>query len=215
VGFVPAQQAQSAERMNAQCPSCQTMDAMPARKKPKNLGPEMVTYVRRRYAAGDPVGDILADTRMLKSDLYQCLDGLLDDGSGLLVAPLPRRLAIKRRRVGLPQVRATVAARLWRTAEGHVKLVEARLARNDLSDEERERDVRVIAVIAQAARDLVEADCEARPAAALAAAPMPASAPTSENDDSVPDDIDEFRRHLAEKLDRLAAAHAAGASGKS
>jgi hypothetical protein len=192
------------------------MVAMPARKIDKNLGPEMVAYVRRRYAAGDPVDDILADTRMLKGDLYQCLDGLLDDGSGLLVPPLPRRCAIKRRRVGLPMVRATMASRLWRTAEGHVKLLEARLARKDLPDAERERDVRLIAMLAQAARNLAEADIEARPAMALAAQRMPAptAAPTSEDDDPVPNDIDEFRRRLAEKIDRLAAADAASAAGE-
>ena len=198
------------------------MDAMPPRKIAKNFAPEMVAYVRRRYAAGDPVDDILADTRMLKADLYSCVDGLHDDGSNLLVPPLPRRLAIKRRRAGLPLVRATVAARLWRTAEGHVKLLEARLARKDLSDEERDREVRLFAIIVQAARDLVEADCEARPAAALAvgaqhAAPlaMAMPMPTSEDDDPVPDDIDEFRRRISEKIDRLVAADAAAASDRS
>jgi hypothetical protein len=184
----------------------------------------MVAYVRRRYAAGDPVEDILADTRMLKGDLYQCLDGLLDDGSGLLVPPLPRRCAIKRRRVGLPMVRATMASRLWRTAEGHVKLLEARLVRKELPDAERERDVRLIAILAQAARDLVEADCEARPAAGLAAVaaaarhaaplPMPMPAQTSEDDDPVPDDIDEFRRKLAERISALAAADVAASVGE-
>jgi hypothetical protein len=200
------------------------MDAMPPRKIPKSFAPETVAYVRRRYAAGDPVDDILADTGMLKADLYSCVDGLYDDGSGLLVPPLPRRLAIKRRRAGLPLVRATVAARLWRTAEGHVKLLEARLARRDLSDEERDRDVRLFAILAQAARDLVEADCEARPAAGLAAGavgaqhaaplPMPMPAQTSEDDDPVPDDIDEFRRRLAERISALAAADVAASAGE-
>jgi hypothetical protein len=188
------------------------MDAMPARKISKNLGPETVAYVRRRYAAGDAVADILADTGMLKADLYSCVDGLLDDGSGLLVPPLPRRLAIKRRRAGLPLVRATVAARLWRATESHVKLLEARAARKDLPDAERERDARMVAIMAQAARDLVEADCEARPAAEQAARPMPA--PTSEDDDPVPEDIDEFRRRLAEKLDAIAAADEAAGFGE-
>jgi hypothetical protein len=188
------------------------MDAMPARKIDKNLGPEMVAYVRRRYAAGNPVEDILADTGMLKADLYRCLDGLLDDGSGMLVPPLPRRVAIKRRRAGLPMVRASVAARLWRVADGHVKLLEARVARKDLPDAERGRDMCMVAIMAQAARDLTEADCGARPAAAQAAAPLPA--PTSEDDDPVPEDIDEFRRRLAEKLDELAAADAAAGAGE-
>jgi hypothetical protein len=171
--------------------------------------PELVAYVRRRYAAGDPVDDIKAESGLSLGVLYRCLDGVYDDGSGLPAPALPRRHPIRRRRVPLAHVRATMTGRLWRAAESHVMEIEKRLARDDRVADEREGDARVFATMVRAMRDLKEIDPDVVPPQQLK--PTPAT----EDDDPVPRDIDEFRRRIAEKIDRLVAADAAAAADDS
>jgi hypothetical protein len=179
---------------------------MPA---PRNSppSPETVAFVRRRYAAGAPVRDILEESALSLGAMYQCIDGLHDDGSGLPLAPLPRRTLIARRRPPLRHVRANLVARLWRAAEIQVNEIEARLKRDDLAADEREGDARVFAIMVRTMRELKALDADAEPP------PQPQAVSTSEDDDDpVPRDIDEFRRRLAEKIDQLTAAHSAGAA---
>jgi hypothetical protein len=100
-----------------------------------------------------------------------------------------------------------MADRLWRTGESYVKALEERLARADLSEGAREGDARVFAIMVRAMRELMETGASAAPPQPIAAAK--ADAAEAEDHDPVPDDIEEFRRRLAEKLDRLVAADAA------
>jgi hypothetical protein len=175
----------------------------------KTPPPEIVAYVRRRYAADAPVAYIRAEADLSLGQIYLCLDGVYDDGSGQPLEPLPRRSVIKRRRPALKHVRATLASRLWWLAERHAREIEERLDREDLLPDEREADARVLVILVRALRDLKAADGDVVP-------PQPANpAPTSEDDDAVPDDIDEFRRRLAERISRLAAADAAAGAGES
>ena len=178
---------------------------MPAHSKTPS--PEMVAFVRRRYAAGVPVAQILEESGLSLGVLYQCLDGVYDDGSGLPVPPLPRRSTIVRRRPSLRHVRATLVGRLWRAAESQVQEIEKRLGQDDLAADDREGDARVFAILVRTMRDLAAIDADATSAA------RPTSAPASEDDDPVPEDIDEFRRRLAEKIDQLVASDAAVGAG--
>lgn len=177
---------------------------MPARANTPP-SPEIVAFVRRRYAAGAPVRDILEESGLSLGAMYQCIDGVHDDGSGLPLAPLPRRTLISRRRAPLRHVRANLVGRLWRTAERQVEEIEKRLAREDLAADDREGDARVLSVLVRTMRELTALDADAKPPA------QPKAAAASEDDDPVPRDIEEFRRRLAEKIDQLAAADAAAA----
>jgi hypothetical protein len=163
---------------------------------------DTVAYARRRYRENAVVDDILGETGLSLGMFYRCVDGLYDDGSGLPAQPLPRRHPHRGRRPALNRVRATMADRLWRTGESYVKALEERLARTDLSEGAREGDARVFAIMVRAMRELMETGASAAP-------PQPQAQPKAEDDDPVPDDIDEFRRRLSEKIDRLVAADAA------
>ena len=169
--------------------------------------PETVAYARRRYRENAIVDDILGETGLSLGVLYRCIDGLYDDGSGLPAQPLPRRNPCRSRRPALGRLRATMADRLWRTGESYVKALEERLARADLSEGAREGDARVFAIMVRAMRELIETGASAPPPQPIAA--VKADAAKAEDDDPVPDDVEEFRRQLAERIAKLAAADAA------
>jgi hypothetical protein len=175
----------------------------------KSIAVELVAFVRRRYAEGIPVAQIVEESELTIGAVYQCIDGVHDDGSGLPVPPLPRRKLIVRRRPPVRFVRATLVDRLWRAAEAQVAEMEKRLAREDLSAPDREGDARVFAIMVRTIQELKRCDAQAAPSAA-----PPKPTPRAHDDEPIPENLDEFRRRLAEKIDRLAAADAAaGADG--
>jgi hypothetical protein len=182
---------------------------MPA---PRNTPPppETVAFVRRRYDANVPVAEILAESALTIGALYQCVVGRHDDGSGLPVPPLPRRTLIMRRRPPVRNLRAALVGRLWRAAETQVNEIEKRLKNDERAVDEREGDARVFAIAVRTMQDLSSLDADA-----ATSAPQPTTAPASGDNDPVPRDIDEFRRRLAEKIDKLAAADAAEGAGRS
>jgi len=85
--------------------------------------------------------------------------------------------------------RSALAARLWRAAELQAAEIEARLATGPRPVAEAERDARVLSVLAKTLRELsaVKADVEA----------------DDDDDDAAPNDLDELREALDQRLRRL------------
>lgn len=84
--------------------------------------------------------------------------------------------------------RSVLAARLWRAAERQAAEVEQRIAAGPRPIAEAERDARVLSVLAKTLRELSAVD---------------AAAQDEEDDDAAPDDIDELRSALDERLRKL------------
>jgi hypothetical protein len=166
--------------------------------------PERVALARRRYSDGVPVKDILAETEMTLGTFYRCIDGKLPDGSGIEPAPIARRRAGVRIRHRLGS-RAALIARMWRTAERQVEEIEDRLRVAGLQQTERESNARTLATVARTLRELAAVDDARR-----------AEKGTSkdDDDDAAPQNIDELRRTLAEKLEAVVADREGGVSGE-
>ncbi len=84
--------------------------------------------------------------------------------------------------------RTVLAARLWRAAERQAAEVEQRIAAGPRPVAEAERDARVLSVLAKTLRELSAVD---------------ASAQDEDDEDAAPDDIDELRSALDERLRQL------------
>jgi hypothetical protein len=122
---------------------------------------------REWYAQGFTVSRILARYDMALGTLYYWLDGgpLIapttdksavggENGTSLL-PPIPRRrVVVGKRRKPLKADRVSLTARLWRTAERQARDIEERLARPAGASPERERDVRMLAMLTRTLRDL-------------------------------------------------------------
>ncbi len=91
--------------------------------------------------------------------------------------------------------RTALIKRMWRAADAQVQEIENRLLHETPAPLERERDARVLAVLAKTLRELSALD-ETKQRKQTAA---PA------DDDAVPRDMDELRRSLARKLEALVA----------
>jgi len=152
---------------------------------------EQIKRARSMYEQGFTVSRILAATDMALGTLYYWLSGGPREEGGPLYPPIARRRqVVGKRRRPLETSRVSLAARLWRTAEGQVRDIEERLSRPALSPVERERDVRMLNVLVRTMRDLSLFDV-----AAVAGGAAGAS-----DDDPVPADIDEFRFELARRI---------------
>jgi hypothetical protein len=150
---------------------------------------EAIALARQRYLEGAAVSKILAETGMSLGTLYLWLDGGPADGIRLPQLQR-RRIVLGKRRKPLTG-RVSLVNRLWRTAERQVCDIEDRLRLNQQQPEERERDARLLAMTVKTVRDLRAlhaADAEASP----------------ENDEG-PDNLDDFRRELARKMDAIVA----------
>ncbi|MFN3659401.1 MAG: hypothetical protein ACK4UO_19320 [Pseudolabrys sp.] len=160
--------------------------------------PSMETIVKARdmYAQGFSVSRVLAICNMSHGTLYHWLDGgPPGEGGAPMLEPVPRRrpLVVKQRRP-LAADRASLAARLLRTAERQARDIEVRLARPSAATPERERDVRMLMMLVRALRDLCGF---ADPAEAAKAAAEVEEARS----------IDEFREALAKRIEEFAAVH--------
>jgi hypothetical protein len=166
--------------------------------------PERVALARRLYSDAVLVTDILAAAEINLNTLYRCLDGRFPDGSGIEPAPIARRRAGVRIRHRLGS-RAALIARMWRTAERQVEEIEDRLRVAGLQQTERESNARTLATVARTLRELAAVDDARR-----------AEKGTSKDndDDAVPENIDELRRALAEKLEAIVADRENGVSGE-
>ncbi len=86
--------------------------------------------------------------------------------------------------------RTALAARLWRAAELQAAEVEARIAMGPRPAADAERDARVLSVLARTLRELAAVDAACREE-------------TENEDDAAPDDIDELRAALGDRLRRI------------
>lgn len=116
---------------------------------------EQIERARAMYGEGFTVARILAATDMALGTLYGWLDGGPAENGAPLLPPIPRRRAVAgKRRAPLAADRVSVAARLWRTAERQARDIEERLARPGAASPERERDVRMLALLVRTLREL-------------------------------------------------------------
>jgi hypothetical protein len=164
-----------------------------------------IERAREMYAQGFAVARCLAAAPMSLGTLYYWLDGGPylgpttdtsaggDAHGGRMLAPIPRRRRIVgKRRKPLRADRASLIARLTRTAERAALDIEQRLARPSPATPERERDLRMLASLVQSLRGL----------SALAPEMAGAGGARTEHDtdDPVPEDIDAFRLELARRI---------------
>jgi hypothetical protein len=158
---------------------------------------ETALQARQMYVDGVRVRDICRILAMSEGALYYWLDGGPATGPRHL-EPIPRRSGRQPRARRVGGDRVALVSRIWRTAEAQVREIEHRLKQDDPQSEQRERDVRTLAVLVKALRELTALD-ERKPA------------PQAERDDDYgPRDIDEFRRELARRMDALVASRTGG-----
>jgi len=157
--------------------------------------PDVVALVRRLYAEGVTVNEIVAQSGVTKLNIiYRCVAGRYPDGSGIAPAPIPQR----RQRVRVrhrSDSRAALVTRMWRTAERQVEEIEGRLAVAGLELAEREGNARMFAITARTLRDLQAVDEKTRSKESKKEA----------DDDAPPRNIDDLRRELAKKLESFVA----------
>jgi len=152
--------------------------------------PQAALRGRERYADGDPVSDIFAETGLTSNRLYYWVDG----GNGRL-PPIPRRRAsggIK----GADSARRAFVTRMMRAADHSMQQIEARMQSAGLGGGEQDDDVRALAVLARVMRDLTALDESNR---------QKREAGRS-HDEPIPRDINELRRRLSQRLAGLIAA---------
>ena len=159
----------------------------------KPLSRDTIVAIRDDYAAGElSTTAICARYRIGPDVLCYWVDGGEPEGE-LHFPPLPRRrkAAHGTRQRRFSGKREAVVRRLWRTAEAQVFEIEQRLIGDLQQPDERERDARTLAVLARTLRDLNEVDKGS------------ANGNTTLNDDEHPQDVEELRRSLAQKLEAL------------
>lgn len=182
----------------------------------RKLSKEEIAAMRRDYAEGMPIEQILAKYKVSMRTLYHWVDGGPKSGPWHL-PPLPRRGCGPPRRatVETPDTRRLLVNRLWSTASRQVREIEERLAMRGCAEGEasegsdRERDARTLAVLVKTMRELAALD----QAASAAQPPAPPQADTADDDDPVPRDIDEFRRELTRRINAFIADRRNGGGG--
>ncbi len=163
--------------------------------------PQTALRGRQRYAAGDIVRDICADTKLSRWQLYFWIDGGPKRNGMPALPPLPRRDPNNPRRPTATQ-RSALVVRLLRAAERQVEEIERRLVGEEPELGDRERDARTLAVLARTMRELTALD-------ALNRARSGRKEAMRKNDEPVPRDVGELRRSLARKLEEIVAESAA------
>lgn len=157
---------------------------------------ERVIRIREMYAEGFTVSRILAHCQTSLGTLYACLDGTPFGIDGEQWPAMPRRRqTLHQKRRALKADAISLANRLTRTAERQVRDIEVRLSARAISPTDRERDVRMLAILTRTLRDLQVLN---------KALPPPGEA-RFENYDELPEDIDELRQELNRKLQAMTA----------
>jgi len=172
--------------------------------------PKAADTARRMYANGVAVPKILKATRLKRAALYLWIDGgpAKPDGS-TPENPLPRRSRTGRKSDYRPKSdhrpeadhrptsdRSSVIQRLWHAADMQVREIETRLGHEGQEAADRDRDARSLAVLARTLKELRAFD-QTKPAASKAG--------VTPDSDEHPRDLDELRRSLASKLERIIA----------
>jgi len=163
---------------------------MPA---PLKLAHDRVVRARNDYIDGKHTAEIIAENGLSLSTLYKLLAGK-GAAAGMPVITLRRDL-LQPRAQRPARVRASLVDRLWRAADRQVREIEKRL-RLDTPPDERERDARVLATTVKTLRELRALD-------AAQAEQEPAR-----GNEHGPNNLDDFRRELARKMDAVIASRA-------
>jgi hypothetical protein len=160
---------------------------------------ERVIRMRELYAEGFTVARILAACQTSLGTLYDCLDGVPFGLDGEQWPAMPRRRQVlNKRRRALKGDAVSLVNRLTRTAERQVRDIELALAARELPPPERERNVRMLAQLTRALRDLQVLH--------KAVPPQPRAFDHGfENEDELPEDVDALRQELNRKLEAMAA----------
>ena len=157
---------------------------------------ERVILSREMYEEGFAVARILAQCTMSLGTLYACLDGVPFGADGEQWPALPRRRQVlSQRRRALRTDGVSLANRLMRTAERQVRDIELRLSARTIAPVDRERDVRMLAHLTRALRDLQ----------VLQKAVPPRRDFEPDNEDELPESVDALRQELSRKLAAMAA----------
>ncbi len=172
-----------------------TPPAIRASAARETLAPQAIARMRQQYLDGVAVAQILTEHGVSKATLYRWLDGGWSGDRQW--PPIPRRRAVA---ASPPTIRGSKAliARLWRNASLQVDEIGQRLAHAGLSSRSTQGDARTLAVLVKTLRELVALN-ERRT--------RPAKADTSnradDEDDFIPQDLDELRRELARRVDLI------------
>jgi hypothetical protein len=147
---------------------------------------------REMYAEGFTVSRILAHCQMSLGTLYACLDGVPFGADGERMDAIPRRRSVTgKRRRALKADDVSLVNRLLRTAERQVRDIETQLSARDQAAVERERNVRMLASLTRALRDLQVLRKNSD---------VPRSPSVEDDEDMLPADIaeivEEFRRKM-------------------
>jgi hypothetical protein len=158
--------------------------------------PEAAQRARQMYADGVDTRTIMAETDFSLEKLYNWLDGKSSCNGEQLLPPLPRRRVVRHLRIS-PGDRRSLVERMMRSAERQVAEIELRVGapRHD-----REKDARMLAVLARAMRELTAVDALNRQLESAAENPSDIKQAPLVDDDAPPDDIDEFRNELARRI---------------
>jgi hypothetical protein len=168
--------------------------------------PEAAQRARQMYADGVDTRTIRAETKLSTWALYNWIDGRASAKGEQLLPPLPKRRIVRNLRI-TPGDRRSLVERMMRSAERQVAEIELRVGspRHD-----REKDARMLAVLARAMRELTAVDALNRDLErASTATDNPSNAPVVD-DDPPPDDIDEFRNELARRIEAFVASRTDG-----
>ena len=169
---------------------------------------ERAIRAREMYAEGFTVSRILAHCLMSYGTLYACLDGVPFGPDGERMELVPRRRAVTgKRRRALKADDVSLVNRLLRTAERQVRDIETRLAARDHPPVERERDVRMLASLTRALRDLQALRKQAD-------APRESAAASEEDGEDIWASIEAKRQELSRRLDAMAAGAAPSDAGR-
>lgn len=166
--------------------------------------PEAAHRARQMYADGVDTRTIMAETDFSLEKLYNWLDGKASRHGEQLLPPLPRRKVVRHLRI-TPGDRRSLVERMMRSAERQVAEIELRVGspRHD-----REKDARMLAVLARAMRELTAVDALNRQ---LESADGSGAKDTPiVDDDPPPEDIDEFRSELARRIEAFVASRTDG-----
>jgi hypothetical protein len=157
------------------------------------LSAEDIRRIRAARQRGDTLKTIAADYDVSPQTVRSCVaHGQKGDGA----AP----------------ARDALIGRLWRAADAQVRDIELRLSAEALPAEEREREMRAMAVLVKTLRDLNELDAARGRRGAQGGGNAGAAADVNYDD---PRQIDDFRRELARRIEAIKSGAATDAAGGS
>ncbi len=162
--------------------------------------PENAIRARDLYVEGKPTREIMEETGLSLWALYYWLAGGPKKAGVRALPPIVKRKLVTRRRI-LKEERVHMVERMMRAAERQIRGIEERLAGTMQEPGESERDARTLAVLARTMQSLTALDALNEPKAGRK---KPVSN-DEDDEDRIPESIDELRQSLARKLEAIIA----------